>query len=166
MLLILKGIKQMENSSIQFINNEDDAKNISILATSSPLGLIKLQIFLLALNALKEEKKEVNIENDYQINNTNENKNESKSKNESDVHDKNEINSNNGINSINILALRLMKYCLPNNLNKISLANTQAWNLSVQGPQKSLNVILIELLRSLSDEIRRDIKSFQIPPLT
>ena len=49
MLLTLKGIKQMENSSIQYINNEDDAKNdaknISILATSSPSEIIKLQIF-------------------------------------------------------------------------------------------------------------------------
>ena len=156
-LLILRGIKQMDSSTIKLPNiyistssslsssssysdnNDDDTK-----LNSSTFRLIKLQIFLSALTVLKE----------HENGNEDENGNLNNIKYDTISYNKNEVGSNIGIQSINIILLRLLKCCLPNDKNKMSLATTQAWNSSVQGPQKSLYITLLRYLHNLSNKIK------------
>ena len=130
-LLTLRGIVQL-NASPLFPTKYGIIEENSLDSSSlSQVGFVRLQIFRLAATALRDQNNQNTAQNGQ---------NGQNSYNRSDT----------GAGSLFVIALRLMKCCLPSNINGLSLAVTQAWNAEVLGPHMVLPLSLTGLLKSLS----------------
>ena len=122
LILTFRGLVQLDAAPLfSGGGGGQEDEGESASSSLSSSSLVKLHIFQLAHAVLQQESELVGVSSDI------------------------------GPGSLFGIALRLMKCCLPLNIDKLSLSTSRAWRAEATRPIKGFSFTLISLLRTLSD---------------
>ena len=122
LILTFRGMVQLDSAPLFSGGGGQADGGESVSSSLSSSSLVKLHIFQVAHAVLQQESELVGVST-------------------SDI----------GPGSLFGIALRLMKCCLPVNIDKLSLSTSRAWRAEATRPVKGFSFTLISLLRTLSD---------------
>jgi hypothetical protein len=127
LILTLRGIVQLDSAPLFTDRSGAADDEVSTSSLSAPASLIRLQIFRSAAAVVRQEI-EAQQGPDPEL----------------------------GPGSLLVIALRLMKCCLPVNVSNLSLSAAQAWRAETSRPQTHLSLMLTGLLRTLSESCLKE----------